>query len=369
MAAAKCAGYKVTAIDAFADAETTALADAVIVVKYSQNGFDGEALLNAVKSLPLDKYAGFVYGSGLDAQPALLSALAELLPCIGNTADTVAKIKNADVFFAALANHSLNFPPTFLDKSAFDVALNSNGAEQVLLKKSAGGCGGTHIQYSNADATKPNNDYFQAYLQGQSISLLFLAAQNNVIPIGFNEQWLAPSDNLPFRFGGAVSGAILSPEVSHQLTNAAQQLALTFGLKGLNSLDAIVQNDTVYVLEINPRLSATFALYADAAGLFATHLQASLGECSYTPKASETCHAMALVYAEEAITVSKQFVWPSWVTDTPLITADAENLTIAVDMPICTVTANAQGSLEAALLAKQLAQSRVKILLEMLKKH
>ena len=369
MAAAKCAGYKVTAIDAFADAETTALAEAVIVVEYSTNGFKAEDLLSAVKSLPLAEYSGFVYGSGLDAQPALLSALAELLPCIGNTADTVAKVKSANVFFETLSSIGLSFPPTFLDKLTFNLALNTDGTEQPILKKSAGGCGGTHIQYANADATKFKNDYFQAYLQGESISLLFLAAQNNVTPIGFNEQWLAPSDNLPFRFGGAVSGAVLSPDVKRQLIHAAQELTIAFGLKGLNSLDAIVQIDTVYVLEINPRLSATFALYADAAGLFTAHLQASLGECSDTPKASETCHAMALVYAEEAITVSKQFVWPSWVTDTPLITADAENITIAADMPICTVTANAQGSLEAALLAKQLAQSRVKILLEMLKKH
>ena len=164
-------------------------------------------------------------------------------------------------------------------------------------------------------------------------------------------------------------GAVLSPDVTRQLLHAAQQLTIAFGLKGLNSLDAIVQNDTVYVLEINPRLSATFALYEDAANLFNAHLQASIGEYSFMPKATETCHAMAVVYANEPINVSSQFTWPSWVTDTPLVVADAENLTIAVDMPICTVTANAQGSLEDALLAKQLAQSRVKMLLEMLKKH
>ena len=365
MTAAKCAGYKVTAIDAFADAETTALAEAVIVVEYSTNGFKAEALLSAVKSLPLAEYSGFVYGSGLDAQPALLSALAELLPCIGNTADTVAKVKSADVFFAALANHYLNFPPTFLDKSAFDVALNSNVAEQVLLKKSAGGCGGTHIQYANTEATNSNNDYFQSYLQGQSISLLFLAAKGNITPIGLNEQWLAPGDSLPFRFGGAVSGAVLSPDVTCQLLHVAQQLTIAFGLKGLNSLDAIVQNDTVYVLEINPRLSATFALYEDAADIFTAHLQANVGECSYTKKASETCHAMAVVYADKPINVSSQFTWPSWVTDTPLVPEELEGIAIVADMPVCTVTANARD----ALLAKQLAQSRVKMLLEMLKKH
>ena len=69
MVAARRAGYMVSAVDAFADKQTLALADKVIVVDYDEHGFNAAAMLNAVHALNVKQYVGFIYGSGFEAQP------------------------------------------------------------------------------------------------------------------------------------------------------------------------------------------------------------------------------------------------------------------------------------------------------------
>ena len=96
--AARQAGYKVTAIDGFADQQTVAAAEMAIVVNYDHYGFDAEALLAAVAKLDASRYLGFVYGSGFETQPDLLAKIAALIPLIGNSALTVGAINAADSF-------------------------------------------------------------------------------------------------------------------------------------------------------------------------------------------------------------------------------------------------------------------------------
>jgi predicted ATP-grasp superfamily ATP-dependent carboligase len=74
----------------------------------------------------------------------------------------------------------------------------------------------------------------------------------------------------------------------------------------------------------------------------------------------KVCHAHAIVYAPDALAISADFDWPEWATDTPLDMTYME-----AQQPVCTVAAMGENS-EAA---KQLAQSRVKILLKSLSKN
>jgi predicted ATP-grasp superfamily ATP-dependent carboligase len=350
----------VSAIDAFADIETSALADSSRVVEYDSQGFNAEALLRAVRAMNTGGFLGFVYGSGFEAQPALLQKIAAILPLLGNTAATVLAVKTAAVFFAGLRQHQIPFP-----------AVIDNLAQmlpgQTYLKKFAAGCGGSHISYATAvDAARQTNHYYQQQLSGRAVSLLFIATWQGLEVIGFNEQWLCPATATPFRYGGAVSNTALAPEIKQQLVSAAQQLTAAFALIGLNSLDAIVHGDMVYVLEINPRLTATVDLYAHE-NLLQRHVLAcqrasySYEDLQADPNVRQSSTAHAVVYAQTAITIASAVDWPDWAVDIPSIVAGSE-LAVAAGDPVCSVIAisdNAESS-------KQLAQTRVKIMHELL---
>jgi predicted ATP-grasp superfamily ATP-dependent carboligase len=256
VAAAK-AGYLVDAIDAFADAQTLALAKTAMAVAYNSDGFDAESLLGLISTLDTNQYLGFIYGSGFEAQPMLLQKIADIIPLIGNAATNVLAIKTAASFFSVLSLYNITHPFT-----CNKLPLLESGAERYLQKFS-GGSGGTHIKTADDSDVLSFNHYFQQRIIGRSISLLFLANGLEIKEVGFNELWLSPTSRLPFRYGGAVSNIELSFAVKQQMTQAARVLTKKFALLGLNSLDAIVRDDIVYVLEVNPRLSATFDLYSD----------------------------------------------------------------------------------------------------------
>jgi len=361
--------------------QTAALAEKSVAVAYGRHGFDAEALMAAVDGLDLSRYIGFAYGSGFEGQPQLLARLSEKLPLIGNSSDTVAAVKHPATFFAALKRLSIRHP---------DVRHSlPEPCPHDYLIKSGGGCGGTHIR--NVNQLRPvlaDNDYYQRRIDGQSVSLLFLANPHGVEIIGFNEQWLSPAVHAPYRYGGAVSNPVLAPGVREQLMHVAEMLAREFGLTGLNSMDAIVAtanadaaataDSPVFVLEINPRLSATVDLYSDAAsGLFARHVQACLKTHSpnlhsqrshdqnpydqpqmHQPARQHNAHA--IVYAAAALELAAPVSWPDWVTDIPA--CHEKRLSVPAGEPVCTVLASA-GSADAA---KKLVQARVETMQSLL---
>ena len=372
MQAAVNAGYAVTAIDAFADAQTVHLSDKALVVDYGPQGFDSDALLAALNSLDLSSFSGFVYGSGFEAQPQLLAEISALLPLIGNSAETVAAIKTPAIFFAKLQQLKINHPKVLN-------TLPDNNADGFLIKH-AGGSGGEHIRFIGADGyALPDQYYCQQKLGGCPVSLLFIANRSDIEVVGFNEQWLNPADVSPYRYGGAVSNAAISASVRQQLIAAAKNLTHAFGLLGLNSLDALVllsgapgDRELAAILEINPRLSATVDLYARQ-NLFERHVQACLPPYALHRAAddrhdSELPHkAHAIVYADSDLEIMAPVTWPDWVLDTPLQLPEQmiSGLKIKAGAPVCTVIAYAAD----AQAAKNMAQARVKIIHNLLQSH
>jgi predicted ATP-grasp superfamily ATP-dependent carboligase len=314
--------------------------------------------MTVIDGLNVADYCGVIYGSGFEAQPALLQFVADRIPLIGNDSVNVATIKTPNIFFAALTRLGIPHPP--LKNERFTDISTDDGVQKKYIRKLVGGSSGVHIQPINR--YPPSPDYYdQQYLEGSSVSLLFLASEGFVEVLGFNEQWLNPTASLSFRYGGAVSNIKLTKSVETQLVLAAQKLTQAFNLKGINSLDAILKNDVAYVLEINPRLSATFDLYPGKAVNILRHIQACQPEmlCSSpaTLEVMSVNYAHAIVYAPVALGIPADFDWPEWSTDTPL-----NMIYIEAQQPVCTVLATG----ESGETAKQLAQSRVKILLKLL---
>jgi len=345
--------------------QTVALAERSIVVAYGTHGFDAETLIVAIDALDLNQFAGFVYGSGFEAQPELLIQINSRLPLIGNSADTVAAVKSPFIFFATLQQLNINHPK--VSNSFPEEHSNYN------LIKFAGGNGGTHIRSAKSKALQlADNYYYQEKIDGRAVSLLFLANKHDIEVVGFNEQWLSPSVESPYRYGGAVCNAELPASIQKQLINAAKKLSNIFNLVGLNSVDAIVatenapdDNGQVFVLEINPRLSATFDLYSyTEQNLFERHIQACLNQHCQSQDAANRFNqqfkAHAIVYASAEMELSDIVCWPDWVTDTPVFKEDV--MIISSSEPVCSVFAYSDN----ADAAKKLAQSRVETIQNLL---
>ena len=355
MASAVQAGFKVSAIDGFADSQTQAMASLTEVAPFDNDGFKAAALLAIIDTLDTSRYIGFVYGSGFEAQPALLAEVAKRIPLLGNLPTTLASVKSPQVFFSAFAQLGVAHPQTWTHG---DASLPLDG-----LVKAVGASGGNHVQpYSNGKVMLDKQHYAQQKLHGLPVSVLFLAYAQQVALVGFNELMLAPTEALPYRYGGVVSQIDLTESEQNQLLKAAQQLTAEFSLLGLNSLDAVLQDGVAYVLEINPRLSASVGLYETVDGemnLLAMHVAACKQAQAYAlpsavaVKSGSVAHAV--IYSELPLSIPANFAWPEWVQDCPSPQHSAQ---ILAGQPICTVLASA----DKADAAKQLLAIRVKML-------
>lgn len=348
--AAKDCGYEVITLDAFADADAQQVAAQTFKIKMNAQGVDAADFKRVFCSINLDEVAGFLYGSLFDNCPDLLAWVADKIRLVGNSPQVMQAAKSFD-FFKLLDQLKIQYPEIRPNDEIL-----KNG--ENWLAKQLGGTGGTHVKSAKS---ANSGDYFQRKIDGKSISMLFVADGNTAHLIGFNEQLLAPTAEFPYRFAGAVGGIALPLNIHAAFEHIAQQLTSALNLRGINSLDAILAGETLWVLELNPRLSATFHLYEN---LFSLHIQACAGDLKRFSMQKNISKAQLILYADKAIEIVAGFAWPSWVADIPAVDAIKFNVKIEKNAPICTVLAQAQ----TAELAHGLVLQRADKLREMLMK-
>lgn len=336
------AGFDVVAIDAFADVDTLQMAKKAFQVDVINGQFELKQILNVLGQLDLHECAGFCYGAGFELEPEILTEINKWILVIGNTAEAVKDCKNPQVFFEYCAEFKMLYP---------EISFEYPNSEKGWVVKSIGASGGAHIRpLSSLDSMSAGNVYYQKIQTGKPVSCLFLANGKNASIIGYNEQWCAPEESAPYRYGGAVSHAEIDNRSKEIIEVFVQAIVTKLGLRGINSCDFIFEGDQVFALEINPRLSATLDLYrTEKSDLFAAHMGASLGGRMQSLEIEKVPKAHQVIYAKQKTSISNHTEWPSWVCDIP----QAGSI-IETGMPICTVVAKAPTAAE----AKQVVMKR-----------
>jgi len=343
--------YRAITLDAFADADTRTFAEQSFKVKFDENGVNEADFKYQFSQIEIDNDCYFIYGSLFDTKPALLTWVAERVKLLGNSAETLQLVRSFD-FFRLLDDLQIVHP---------EVQLSMPGDIDSWLAKSLFSSGGAQVKPAPMYKV---GDYYQRKIEGMAVSLLFVADGKVARTIGFNQQFNAPTTELPYRFAGAVSNIVLPEQVRQQFNEAAEKLTTVLGLKGINSLDAMVEGNLLWILELNPRLSATFHLYPNLLpahiGTTASGFREPFNGFNLTNELGlvekSASKAELIVYADQAVNIPMDFSWPEWVADIPSF--ENKSVNIAENEPICTVLVEAQN----ASAAQQLVLQKTKIL-------
>jgi uncharacterized protein len=349
--AARRAGFTPLVADFFADADTQDAAHACRKLTGIARGFRWRKLypaLSALAELAPSPVLGLVYGAGFEDRPELLKLISRRWPLLGTGASAVARLKSPEDFFATLDRLGIAHPPTQSEPPA--------RGERWLVKK-RGGAGGSHIAPTRL-ARRKADIYFQERVAGRAVSALFVAFGGEARVLGFSEQWTSPLPSRPWRYGGAVCPANLSPSLARKMTATVKKLARAYPIKGLASADFLLCDDAPLLLEINPRPGATLDIFdRGSRPLLSLHIEAAR-EGKLPSRALELHDAMAsaIVYAERRAQAPADGVWPAWVADRP-----QPSEWIDKSRPICTVSARA-GTIAAA---RRLVESRRRKILQL----
>ena len=313
-------GYTSIVIDCFADMDTQSMAlDYVKVDSLALN--DLQPAIAALKNeydLSL-----LIYGSGFECHSESLAYLHKNFTVLGNSSNTFNRVINKPCFFSSLSNMHITYPTTLFSPPIKKMA--------SWLFKPLYGEGGRGIKhYHHHHVANPSLGYWQKQIMGDSLSVLFLANKVNFKIIGFHRQYVAHD----FIFSNIITYPAVDKTVQQTLTSWLALLVTAFKLNGLNSLDFIVKNNQCYVLEINPRLSASVQLYD---GLLSTHIDCCLSGQLIKPTISPAYHAYFVFYAQTDLTIPAKICWPPWVVDIP-----HSNTLIYTQAPICSIIASGQ---------------------------
>ncbi len=264
-------GMKVIALDVFGDSDTRAAASRWMPIGAPQAlRIDAQLLLETLAALARGgAVQGWIAGTGFEGRAELLEQGAALLPLLGTSAADVHRLRDPKAFFETLDALDIAHP----EVRHAGVA----GAPGWLLKD-FGASGATHIRRAGMDQPA-SSQYLQREAPGATMSATFLANGREALLLGCNQQIVRPFDDLPFRFHGVIGPVAVPAAVRTRIARALDALSASFCLRGLGSLDFLLDGDAVNVLEVNPRPPASMALYPRVGdhALFSAHLQACRG--------------------------------------------------------------------------------------------
>ncbi|WP_165873578.1 ATP-grasp domain-containing protein [Parasulfuritortus cantonensis] len=328
-AAAARAGVASIGIDAFADLDARRLGRRWARVPLGPDySFDRESLLRTADDLAPDARE-LVYGSGFEARPELLARLAEGRELLGNDPETVAACADPARFSVLLDELGIPHPETRLEPPP---------AAAGWLAKLAGGCGGSHILPATATGGRryPGR-YYQRRVAGRPGSLLFLADRRDVRPVGFNGALAAPAEApSAWSYAGSVRLPDCPGGFGTAIVAAAADLTRTLGLRGLNGIDFIIGETGWWLLELNPRPTASLSLWdvSPLPPLFRLHREACRGHLPDSLPQPAGALASAVVYARRPARVPNRFSWPDACADLP-----NPGTVVAAGDPLCCVAA------------------------------
>ncbi len=327
--AARRAGYLPLVVDFFCDTDTCDAAPAHRLVEDGLDlGFRRDTLLPALDALAdPNEPIGFVYGAGFEDRADLLDEIGTRWRLFGNPPDVVRRVKDPPALAALCERLGIAHPETRLSRPADPAG---------WLSKSIGGSGGSHV--TPASTTRECDAgaiYYQRVATGDPVSVLFLGDGREAQVIGTSRQWTAPARGEPFRYGGCLRPAELSAKVADRLDEAAHEVTRACGLVGLVSIDFLVEDDEVTLVEINPRPGATLDIFEDDHGsLVHAHVEACLGRLPREPFRFDGAAAAAVAFSRREIASMPPLDWPDWAAD-----RQRPHTLLPADAPLCTIKA------------------------------
>lgn len=254
------AGLDPFCIDLFADAD---LAQICPVQKIE---FDyPESLVSLCRLQPPGPW---IYTGGLETRPHLIEQIARDRPLLGHDGPILRQVRNPMLVFEHLTNAGIPVPRV-------QQTIPSAG-EATWLVKPLTHVGGAGIRFLEKDipptvlsCKKPV--YYQEWIQGQSVAAIFVARPESTILAGLTAQLIGESwlHAQPFHYCGSIGPLRPSSEIRLGLERLGQSLATRFHLRGLFGVDGILQGDTFWPVEINPRYTASVEVIERATGWLA----------------------------------------------------------------------------------------------------
>ncbi len=207
----------------------------------------------------------WIYTGALENCSRVVGQLSRKRRLWGNDASVIAKARAPVVVEELLRVNGIPCPQVCLSPP------DLNLGKQWLVKPvhSAGGTG-IRVWRGVQNAARSNKQvYFQEYVEGQSCAAVYLGDGQSARLLGVTRQLVGEhwSHAGPFQYCGSIGPLALGNLTHQKFERMGTVLARGCGLRGLFGVDCILCEDVPWLMEINPRYTASVEVLEYATGL------------------------------------------------------------------------------------------------------
>lgn len=295
--------YEIYSTSYFSSSDTTTIENQKIILKEGEDescgnfeeNFDNKSIIEISQDY-IDEVDCIIPISGVSPSDFNKKDQKKIL---GNVDTT--NIEDKFKFYKKIRNEFLT-PMTFhIDDIDEALEINENYDKVQFIIKPLQGSGGYNVNLLNKDSNIDFNDnefIMQEYVNGINLSSSLLSHKNLAKNI-MNSRLLTVNDfkkNNDYRYVGNImpltAESIMSEtnditKINNEMISASQDLSKKFKLMGSNGVDFILNENGLYVIEINPRIQGTFECVEKTLGInmLDAHIKACRGELIQIPKA------------------------------------------------------------------------------------
>jgi len=278
---AKRAGYQVYTVDFFGDQDLKRVCQKSRSIVKQKTGrtcgrlsrdFNPEALLRLTKGLLRKSDVDFVLlSSGLDDFPEVLFELNEIVPILGNSPDTIKKVRDKTKFFKELKRLQIRHPETAVAENFEEARKKSKDIGYPVVVKPLTTVGGASVRrvqdtqglkrLSRRTRLFHGKVLIQEHVYGRPASVSLISSRRGTVVLTVNEQLLGIRElgqKEPYGYCGNIVPLSADESVMSECRSIAEKIVSHFSLVGSNGLDLVISEDGLpYTIEVNPRFQGT----------------------------------------------------------------------------------------------------------------
>ena len=335
-------GRPVVAADLFADADLMRHCRATKISPYP------EGLLDWLAETNVDAW---LYTGALENYPELVDRLAAVRPLLGNSGEALRRCRDPARLQTLLSKNGLYFPET----RASCAGLPTDGSWLCKTYQGSSGSGvWEFVGKESRQQAEACGAWFQKRVEGTLVSVVFVLGDAWTKVLGMTTQWVGSSraGAAKFQYAGSLGiGPSISTTIRTQIDALAQILADQFQLRGLVGVDLMLDSGRAWILEINPRYTASVEVVERNRGISAieAHLAACTGnrlDFSRQEKPTGRPYGKAILYAKHEVTIKADFF--AWAMaqagsrlDSQLADIPDRGSTISSGSPVLSIFASA----------------------------
>jgi predicted ATP-grasp superfamily ATP-dependent carboligase len=302
------AGMSPYGIDLFADEDLRAVCPANRIDRYPSE------FLRALAAAP---QVPWIYTGGLESYPRLLARLAAVCPLWGNGPEVCRRVRDPLALHGVLKRADFLTPQLLVPWASSPPAAGASDSHRFVVKPLRGS-GGQGVRWAQETdrAAPPPRTVLQRYIPGEAASAVYVAANGRAALLGATRQLLGRDVGLPaeFAFTGTIAPLLVSGEEQVTLERLGGVLAGKFGLVGLFGVDFVRSHGDVWVIEVNPRYTASVEMLERVYSwpLLAAHVAACTRgtlPADLSPlenPANEPCTGKLIVYARRRVVIPRE---------------------------------------------------------------